>query len=80
MPKLDQTGPQGQGPMTGKGVGNCGRGLRRGLGCGRGYGRGKFSGRTCLTKDEEIEDLEEEAKNLEADLKVVKEQILELKK
>lgn len=82
MPGLDQTGPAGAGPMTGKGMGPCGGGRSRGLGrgCGYGMGRGKFVGRTYLTKNEETQDLEEEAKNLEADLKAVKEKIAELKK
>ena len=54
MPRYDQTGPDGQGPKTGKQLGNCegtepnssnytlkGAGLGRGLGpCGRGLGRG----------------------------------------
>jgi hypothetical protein len=78
MPGFDQTGPQGQGPMTGKGMGPCGGGVRRGCGyrrCG-----GRFAGRAYLTKNEEIQDLEEEAKNLEADLKAVKERISEIKK
>jgi hypothetical protein len=46
MPFQDGTGPQGQGPRTGRGRGNCagqggtggGRGLGRGA--GRGFGRG----------------------------------------
>ena len=37
MPYLDETGPWGLGPMTGKGYGRCGRGYGR---CGRGYGGG----------------------------------------
>ncbi|KYH34093.1 hypothetical protein CLTEP_19380 [Clostridium tepidiprofundi DSM 19306] len=56
MPRLDGTGPNGMGPMTGRGLGKCtsnsvnqtnaneigyfGRGLGRGLGFGRGLGRG----------------------------------------
>jgi len=41
MPQFDQTGPMGQGPMTGKGFGPCGLGLgwRRRFGMGRGLGR-----------------------------------------
>jgi len=43
MPNFDKTGPKGDGPQTGKGMGNCkpndqksnGRGLRRGQGRGR---------------------------------------------
>jgi hypothetical protein len=38
MPSFDGTGPCGQGPMTGRGMGPCGRGMGRGY--GRGYGRG----------------------------------------
>lgn len=45
MPNMDGTGPQGMGPMTGRGMGPCGqgggqgfRGMRRGA--GRGFGRG----------------------------------------
>ncbi|SKC81168.1 DUF5320 domain-containing protein [Maledivibacter halophilus] len=49
MPRNDGTGPLGNGPMTGRGLGLCndgkafgfGLGRRgRGLGCRRGFGRG----------------------------------------
>lgn len=52
MPGLDNTGPQGQGPCTGRKRGRCssandqsstpanGRGLGRGKGDGRGLGQG----------------------------------------
>ena len=86
MPKLDQTGPRGQGPMTGRGMGPCGggargrRGMGYGMGCGCGYGYGRYMGRNYLTKNEEVEDLPDEAKYLEKDLKAVKERIAELKK
>ena len=53
MPGRDKTGPVGQGPMTGRGLGNCtggrgdygrgfggGFGFRHGFGRGRGYGQG----------------------------------------
>ena len=50
MPQKDKSGPEGQGPKTGRGMGNCsgsnesgtpgrpksGRGEGRGRGCGRG--------------------------------------------
>jgi len=45
MPARDGTGPMGQGPMTGRGMGFC-TGARSnnyygyGYGCGRGFGRG----------------------------------------
>ena len=32
MPKFDQTGPYGQGPMTGRGFGDCQGGNRRRIG------------------------------------------------
>jgi len=40
MPALDKTGPQGQGPMTGRGMGPCGKGIGFGRGFGYGFGRG----------------------------------------
>lgn len=47
MPRFDRTGPRGEGPMTGRGLGPCGRGLgfRRGFGRGAGFGRGRGFGR-----------------------------------
>lgn len=45
MPRGDGTGPTGQGPITGRGMGRCiargaaGIGLGLGLGCRRGFGR-----------------------------------------
>jgi hypothetical protein len=48
MPGFDGTGPQGRGPMTGRGFGPCGSGraFRRGFGrsYGRGFGRGPRKG------------------------------------
>jgi len=54
MPGLNQTGPLGRGPMTGRGRGLCvsprasfepgfGRGRRLGRGFGRGFGPGYFT-------------------------------------
>src|SRR5574344_1776205 len=43
MPRMDGTGPIGQGAMTGRGQGNCqgnGNAKRLGVGCGRGNGMG----------------------------------------
>ncbi len=55
MPGFNGTGPLGEGPMTGWGMGNCGTGRRadgasnnvaaRPLGWGRGLGRRGFRGR-----------------------------------
>ena len=47
MPQGDKTGPQGQGPMTGRGMGICGDNLGRtsfSRGFGRGFNRGSFGG------------------------------------
>jgi len=55
MPQGDRTGPQGQGPMTGRGMGECGSkggnsaqqgqgGMRTGRGQGQGAGRGAGRG------------------------------------
>jgi len=52
MPNFDKTGPQGKGPMTGRGMGPCnlvrGGGMMNGLGRrgrGRGMGMGMGMGR-----------------------------------
>ena len=46
MPALDGTGPEGKGPKTGRGLGNCDttETPKRGIGLGRGCGRGKGLG------------------------------------
>jgi len=76
MPKLDGTGPMGQGPKTGRGMGNCGGG--RGLGWGRGYGcgcGGGLFGRMFYTKEERNELLKDREVMLENELKAVKEEL-----
>ena len=82
MPGQDGTGPQGQGPMTGRGLGPCGRGLRRGF--GRGFGRGL--GWRCwgtapvtLSKEDEKKILEAELKEIEAEKQEVEKRLKELK-
>lgn len=42
MPRRDGTGPNGEGPLTGRGFGPCGSGYnqRSGRGRGRGFGYG----------------------------------------
>lgn len=45
MPNFDQTGPKGQGKMTGRGMGRCGDKNTQGQSAGRGQGRGNGLGR-----------------------------------
>jgi len=82
MPRLDKTGPQGQGPMTGRGLGACGSGVGygRGLGRGRGYGLGcgcPLCGfmPQVITEKQEKEMLQEQAKMLEQEIKAIKERL-----
>lgn len=86
MPGFDKTGPNGMGPMSGRGMGYCaggmrggfGRGFRRGSGFGRGFGIGNgFCPwvQAPLTKEEEKKMIEEEIKNIEAYLKELKKQL-----
>lgn len=44
MPGFNQRGPQGLGPMTGRGMGICGNRNMAGVGYGAGYGAG-YGGR-----------------------------------
>ena len=79
MPGYDRTGPMGQGPMTGRGMGSCPKGFGRGPGYRRGFGRG-FGFRQRFTKTEEKEFLQEDLKELESETKAVKERLSELGK
>lgn len=74
MSRFDGTGPMGQGPRTGRGMGPCGGGQ----GFGGGFGQG-FGGRRFWTKKEETEILKEEIENLEDEIKAMKEHLNELK-
>jgi len=73
MPKGDGTGPMGQGPRTGRGMGNC----EGGMGF-RGYGRGccgGYFGRMFYTKEERSELLKGRKEALENELKAVNEEL-----
>jgi len=76
MPRQDKTGPRGEGPMTGRGMGSCGGGTRRGFGCG--FGRGMGMGRRWTNKDEQVA-LEEEVGILEQELVEAREELKNLK-
>ena len=69
MPGQDGTGPQGQGPMTGRGLGPCGRGLGRGRGFGR---RFLATAPMNLSEAEEKKILEAEKQDIEKRLKELK--------
>ena len=82
MPGQDGTGPFGQGAMTGRGLGPCGGGMRRG--CGRGFGRGMgfrrgLSTSVTLTKDEEKKILEADLKNIEVEKEAIQNRLKEMK-
>ena len=91
MPGRDGTGPWGEGPLTGRGLGPCGRGLAFRRGLDRGFGRGRGSGWRCwpyysrqytgvkVTKEEEIKMLEDEVKVLEEEKENITRRIKELK-
>ncbi|MBW2991270.1 DUF5320 domain-containing protein [Candidatus Woesearchaeota archaeon] len=70
MPGRDGSGPQGEGPSSGRGLGPCGRGLARRRGFGRGLGRG-FGLRESveLSKEEQKKILEAEKQEIEKRLK-----------
>ncbi len=87
MPGLNGTGPRGQGAMTGRRMGRCEggqkRGLGRGFGCRRGFFGRRFSGffgARRVTKEEEKEILEEEAEVLKNELEEVKKHLEDLEK
>ena len=48
MPRMDNTGPQGAGPMTGRGLGQCGMGVGWRQGARRGFGQGQDQRRGLL--------------------------------
>jgi len=73
MPKLDGTGPAGQGPGTGRRLGSCGAGIRRGWGgCGFGF-------RRFFSPKNELIALEGEEKMLEEELVAIREEKAALK-
>jgi len=85
MPVFDKTGPQGQGPLTGRGLGPCGRGggLGVGFGRGRGYGRGLgryFGWNTPQTQEDKLEDAKAYKKALQEEMEEVDKTLADLQK
>jgi hypothetical protein len=77
MPAQDRTGPRGLGPMTGRGMGPCGNGMRRGF--GRGFGcRWNYVQPAELTKEDEKKILEADLTELEAERKEIEKRLGEL--
>jgi len=81
MPQFDQTGPMGQGPMTGRGFGPCGLGLgwRRRFGMGRGLGR-YFRWNWPVSQNDQKQALVEYKKALEEELADVNKELEETAK
>jgi len=84
MPGFNRTGPRGQGPGTGRGLGPCGGGMAYGpRGGGRGLGMG--TGRAAaypnynISPEEEEEDLSREKGFLEKQLEDIKSRLSRLK-
>ncbi|NMA93143.1 MAG: DUF5320 domain-containing protein [Clostridiales bacterium] len=81
MPRMDGTGPMGEGPKTGRGMGSCegeatprygiGRGRGRGFGsrCGRGLGRGRGLNRVSAKLNKET--LEDQRDALKDKLSII---------
>lgn len=83
MPRGDQTGPTGAGPMTGRGAGFCagnhaagfqtaGGGFGRGMGCGMGRGfRNRFVQPVQPTQSAELSELKEQMTRIEQRLEEI---------
>ncbi|HHE64612.1 MAG TPA: hypothetical protein ENL09_01150 [Bacteroidetes bacterium] len=81
MPFGDRTGPLGLGPMTGRGLGICGRlrGYGRGYGFRRGFGfRAGYP--QVLSKEEEKRLLEEELRLVNQEKAEIERRLNELNK
>ena len=47
MPNQDKTGPQGKGPITGRGLGSCAKGKTTGRSAGQGVGLRQRLNKNC---------------------------------
>ena len=95
MPGGDRTGPRGEGPMTGRGLGYCAEGSRApmrgafGMGQGRGFGRGRGFARAIPpnaaplahvpSKEQQTKNLEQQKAAAEQRLKEIERQLEDLK-
>lgn len=84
MPAQDGTGPTGQGPMTGRGLGPCGNGLARARGFRRGFGPGRcfrqgFMQPQVITESQEKEMLKQELENIKQEQTEIETRLKEIK-
>jgi len=84
MPRQNGTGPMGTGPMSGRGMGPCGKGSGSGLGIGRGYGRAMcgwfYRKYQAMSKDERKDLLKSEIEDLKQEMQMVEEELKGLEK
>jgi hypothetical protein len=78
MPWRDGTGPLGRGPLTGRGLGPCGRGLGFRRGFGMGFGS-RYVRPVALTEAEEKKILETELKEIENEKQAIEKRLKEMK-
>lgn len=73
MPNMDGTGPQGRGAMTGRGLGLCGGGMRRG------FGRRFAYRQIALTESEEEKILKAELNEIDLEKQDIEKRLKEIK-
>ena len=78
MPRFDGTGPFSAGPMTGRGMGNCGAGVGLRGRCGFRRGMGFDRWNLLQTAKDQKESLADYRKALETELEYVKREEEEL--
>lgn len=86
MPNKDKTGPEGKGPMTGRGLGNCNKRMIRGIGLRNnnkgfrrfGFRQAGYENDIELDKDQQIKILEENKKEIKKELEDIEKKLKEL--
>ena len=82
MPRYDETGPLGQGQLSGRGFGPCGRGFGFGRGFGRGFGwrqQNAGFGFPELSKEEQKKILKAELEQIALEKKALENKLKEMK-
>lgn len=80
MPANDGTGPQGKGPLTGRGMGACKGGVGRQGGMGRGFGFRMVRCCDRMNQQPTKQDLENYKNNLKKEIEEVEKEIGSLDK